>query len=181
MDDHDDHPPAILPSFVRELLGDDNLERAEEDLRMLVGHVGLPREGLELLVPSETGGVVDSVESLTISTTIDGKNDPRMEGAARPWLYLIGNLLGHDPEGAGRAARGWYTTLMRVNFEMDGDPLPHRAIAAYVAGIIEAYLFNDVKAEHWLEVGHSEAEADGDIWVPLFLATRFVRGAVRST
>ena len=106
---------------------------------------------------------------------------PEDGGGARPWFTLIGHLLGHDPEGAGRAARGWYTTLMQVNFEMDGDPLPHRAIAAYVAGIIEAYLFNDVKAEHWLEVGHSEAEADGDIWVPLFLATRFVRGAVRST
>lgn len=127
------------------------------------------------------GDLPESVESLTSSTTLDGKNDPRMEGAARPWFTLIGHLLGHDPEGAGRAARGWYTTLMQVNFEMDGDPLPHRAIAAYVAGIIEAYLFNDVKAEHWLEVGHSEAEADGDIWVPLFLATRFVRGAVRST
>ncbi len=170
---HDENTSNI-PDFVRGLLVGDRLERVEEDIRRLIG-------------PSKLGCVhrVDivadprDVTALIAATTIGGPNDPTKDGAEKPWLSLIARLLGHEAEEAGRAARDWYRALLAANVATE-EPVPHRAIAAYLAGVIGAYARHDVRAEYWLEVGHVESEFDGKVWEPLFEACRFVRGAVRA-
>lgn len=55
-----------------------------------------------------------------------------------------------------------------------------RGVAATVAGVIEAVLGHDARAEHLLEAGQAEAEADKEESVRLFLwACRFVGTALR--
>jgi hypothetical protein len=171
----DDQHAAIVPTFVRELLRGDRLERVRKDLR-LVGQVGLREDDTELWVPSDTEGSPESVASLTLATTIGGRNDPTCTGAERPWLRLLRHLLGHDPEGAARAARAWYGALLRASLEAD-DPVPFRAVSSYIAAVIGAYIGNDGMSDYWLTVGQVEAEADGDMWTALFFALRFVRAA----
>jgi hypothetical protein len=168
---------GVVPGVVRELLNDDNLERAEEDLRR-VGVLG--EAGAELTVLSEAGALTESIESLKATTIIGGKNDPTKKGAARPWLHLLGHLLRHDPEGAARAARAWYGTLLRANLEAD-EPVPFRALASYFVAVIGAAIGRDGMADYWMVVGQVEAEADADVWTALFTACRFVRASLRST
>jgi hypothetical protein len=169
---HDQHA-AIVPTFVRELLQDGRLERAQEDLS-LVGQVGLRESDAELWVPSDTEGSPESVASLTLATNIGGRNDPTRAGAERPWLDLLRHLLDHDPEGAARTARAWYGALLTASLKTD-DAVPYRAISSYIAAVIGASIGDDGMSDYWLTVGQIEAEADGDMWTALFFALRFVR------
>jgi hypothetical protein len=165
----------IVPDLVRELLIDDRLERAEAEAGLLAGYYEPARL---VCLGVEARGMAASVDAVKAATTIGGSNDPTESGSGGPWASLIGHLLGHDPEAAGRTARDWYAALLRANVATD-LPVPNRAVAAYVAGVIAAYTGNDVRAEYWLEVGGVEAELDGDLWTSLFGACRFVRAVVR--
>jgi len=171
-----DQQLAIVPTFVRELLRGDRLERAHDDL-LLAGYAGVQDQDRELSA-SDTEGSPETVESLTLATTIGGKNDPTRTGAERPWLDLLRHLLGHDPEGAARAARAWYGALLRASLKAD-DPVPFRAVSSYIAAVIGASIGQDGMSDYWLTVGQVEAEADGDMWTALFFALRFVRAARR--
>jgi len=174
---------GLVPGVVRDLLRGDRLERAEEDLLRagVLVRVGVVRqEGQDVLVPYDAEALTESVESLRAATIIGGMSDPTKNGAERPWLNLLGHLLGHDAEGAARAARCWYGVLVRANLEAD-DPVPFRAVSSYLAGVIAAAIGKDGMADYWLTVAQVEAEADEDTWTALFSAIRFVRASLRST
>lgn len=131
-------------------------------------HAGIV-EGLAELTPDE------AVEHLASITALNRENDPTHEAAGRPWEWLLERLLRSHPQQASRAARRWYSVL--VTAEMDGEsPVEHRGFAAYVSGVIEALLGNDLRAERWLETGRAEAELDEAGIETFERAYRFVRG-----
>jgi len=169
----DESHVTVVPGFVRELLRGDRLEQAEADVRLLMGR----RVEHDLELPPVLEAGVESVESLKSATVIRGSNEPTKKGSETAWLSVMSSLLRHDPKSASRAARAWSGCLVRANMESD-DPIPNRAVAGYLAGVIEAAVENDGLAEYWLDVGMVEAEADEDVWSPLFAAVRFVRAAM---
>lgn len=119
---------------------------------------------------------IRSIEALRSETTVGGVNDPRNDAAVEPWLSLIETLLVIEPTLALSAGRTWYAALIDAAFDTD-DPIHHRALAAYVVGVVEARVGNDVRADHWLEVGRTEAEFDDDQLKPFLDACNFVKGA----
>jgi hypothetical protein len=126
-------------------------------------------EPLAELTPDE------AVERLASITALNGENDPAQEAAGLPWEWLLQRLLRSHPQQASRAARRWYSVL--VTAEMYGDcPVEHRAFAAYVSGVIEALIGNDLRAERWLETGRAEAEIEEAGIETFERAYRFVRG-----
>lgn len=117
---------------------------------------------------------VDMVETLASATALGGTNDPTSADSIEPWKALIERLTEIDPEPGGFAARRWYAALVTAELQSE-EPVRHRAFAASVAGVIDAYLGNDVRAEHWLQVGHVEAEFDETELTTFDSACGFVR------
>lgn len=155
-----------MPGFVRSLLAPDN--------RAVMRY---ERAG-ELL---DVGDVQRAVTALASLTTLGGSNDPRDDGSAEPWKWLIAKLFIIDPHIASFAARRWYATLVAAGLETEDErPVRHRPFAATVAGIIDAYVGNDVRAEHWLAVGDVEAEFDETEMTTFALARDFVSAIVHA-
>jgi hypothetical protein len=132
-----------------------------------------PHEVRHDLHAVDEGAAGSRIEALRLMTALGGDNDPRAEAAAEVWLSLISTLLGISP----KLARTWYAALVEAAFDTD-DPIHHRALAAYVVGVVEAHVGNDLRADHWLEVGRTEAEFDDDQFKPFLDACDFVKGAV---
>ncbi len=177
---HDEWSIGPTPAMVRELLVDDRLERAEEAIGVTGKGTGTG-PGFDVLgaEPTSVGSARWDLSALRAASVLGGTNDPTKDSSARPWLALIGELIGDDDvAAAARAARAWYGRLVAASCETEA-PLAGRAMAAYIAGIVEACAGNDVVAEHLLETGSAESELDEDPWGPLLSACRFVRAALR--
>ncbi len=174
------------PIFVRELLRGDHLEDAESaaaEFLRVVPRVIIPsdecHEALRALV-GNPGHLPARIDALRDATVLGGRNDPTMPGADQPWRSMIYQLVQTDLNAAERAARYWYRALQDASYEAD-PPYAHRAVAAYLAGVIESVLENDHWAEFWLLAGQQEAQLDDDLASWFLGACQFVRTAMRVT
>jgi hypothetical protein len=181
---------ADLPALVRWLLADDRLEQVEGD-HGAVAAKGLVTSTLcstvldERLTDAgtniaELSGCIQWLKSMT---TIGGPNDPMRDGSADAWLSLIQRLLRIDGDLAALAARDWFRTLGDAAISDAADDLfverLDYSLPAYIAGVIDAVLGNDIRAERWLEMGEVESEAGGDGVDSFLAACRFVNDVMR--
>ena len=99
------------------------------------------------------------VERLASAMALRGENDPTHEEADHPWRWGLRRLLPNDSGMASQLARRWYSVLVHADLDSEA-PVKHRALAAYVVGVIEALRGNDAVADRWLEIGRTEADFD---------------------
>lgn len=185
----------IHPDYVRRLLVDEYLERAEcEAVRLGVRLREPPRQRwprwmheqratLKEIVATAGNDAekLDQAVAHLARASMDGTINLRLACSATPWLWLVRRFLrGGHPQLAARAASRWHLISIRLTLDLR-ERIPERPFIAFLGGALAAHVHEDADAAAMLRSGVAEGEALDEGATGSFLqACRWARTAVQS-